>query len=142
MVGNFVAENFRIFSGPNMLTLHPFRKQPLNSCAFMSTFRPRNRTPSASGATAANRGIPSQLDLSARSKYALPGQTKSRRHTRATIRAAPGYPTIFVTAQYVDSFPRGIARIVCSIRSSIVPVLLNSVVDLLMPEHSEARCAN
>jgi len=64
------------------------------------------------------------------------GKPKPRRKTRATIRAAPGYPAILATPPYVETFPRGIARIACSIRSRIFPVCSVFFLTLFIPAHS------
>jgi len=93
-----------------------------HSHTFISTFRPRKRTPSAS-----NRNRCSIAE-SPRSLISPPapntrchGKLKPRRRIRATIRAAPGNPAAFATPPYVATFPRGIARIVRSILMSIFP---------------------
>ena len=88
----------------------------------MSTFLPRNRTPSASRRNRCSIAeSPVNLIAPPAPKTRCQGKPKPRRKTRATIRAAPGYPAVFATAPYVDTFPSGIARIARSIRNRIFP---------------------
>ena len=101
-----------------------FFSDRFHSCAFISTFRPRKRTPSASNRNRCSiaespRSLISPPAPSTRCQgnpYPLP-------KIRATNRADPGNPAIRAIPPYVETFPRGIARIVRSIRSRIMPVL-------------------
>jgi len=114
-----------------------FRRDAGYSWALRSTFRPRNRTPSASSRSRCSIAeSPVNLIAPPAPNTRCQGNPKPRRKTRATIRAAPGYPAIFATPPYVDTFPRGIARIARSIRSRIAPVCSVFFLALFIPEHS------
>lgn len=94
----------------------------LYSCAFMSTLRPRKRTPSASNRNRCSMALsPVSLMAPPAPRTRCQGNPNPRRNTRATSRAAPGKPAARATPPYVDTFPRGIARIARSMRRRIVP---------------------
>ena len=103
----------------------PFDSPGFHSQFFMSTRRPRNRTPSLSrrnrcSAAESPRNLISPPAPSTRCQ----GNPNPRCKMRATMRDRPGYPAAWATPPYVNTLPRGIARITCSMRSRMSPASL------------------
>lgn len=99
-----------------------FARPNFHSCALISTRRPRNRTPSASKRSLCSIAeSPVSLISPPAPNTRCQGNPKPRRRAAATRRAAPGNPAARATPPYVETFPRGIARTVCSIRRRIPP---------------------
>ena len=93
-----------------------------HSCAFISTRRPRKRTPSASSRSRCSIAeSPVSLIAPPAPSTRCQGSPNPRRRVAATCRAAPGNPAARATPPYVDTLPRGIARTACSIRRRIAP---------------------
>lgn len=93
-----------------------------HSCALRSTRRPRKRTPSASRRNRCSTAeSPRSLISPPAPSIRCHGNPNPRRKIAATCLAAPGYPAARAIPPYVDTFPRGIERIACSIRSRIAP---------------------
>jgi hypothetical protein len=93
-----------------------------HSCAFISTRRPRNRTPSASSRNRCSIAeSPVNLIAPPAPNTRCHGNPNPRRKIAATCRAAPGNPAARAIPPYVETFPRGIPRIARSIRRRIVP---------------------
>jgi len=108
-------------------------RRVFHSCAFISTLRPRNRTPSASNRRRCSMAeSPVSLIAPPDPSTRCQGSPNPRRNTRATIRAAPGYPAARATPPYVDTFPRGIPRITRSMRNTIIPGTTVFFFDFLM----------
>jgi hypothetical protein len=88
----------------------------------MSTRLPRNRTPSASSLSRCSTAeSPVNLIAPPAPSTRCHGNPNPRRKTAATCRAAPGSLAARAIPPYVDTFPRGIARTACSIRSRVAP---------------------
>jgi hypothetical protein len=99
-----------------------FARPNFHSCALISTRRPRNRTPSASRRSRCSIAeSPVSLIWPPAPNTRCQGNPNPRRKAAATRRAAPGNPAARATPPYVETFPGGIARTVCSIRRSITP---------------------
>ena len=96
----------------------------LYSHCFMSTRRPRKRTPSASNRSrCSTAGSPRSLISPPAPRTRCQGNPNPRRKTAATCRAAPGKPAARAIPPYVDTLPCGIVRIVCSMRKRATPGL-------------------
>ena len=91
----------------------------LNSCAFISTRRPRKRTPSACKRNRCSMAeSPRNLISPPEPSTRCQGNPNDPRSTRATCRASPGTPAARATAPYVETLPRGIFLIARRIRTS------------------------
>jgi hypothetical protein len=106
----------------NRRALWRFDNPGFHSQAFISTLRPRNRTPSDwSRSRCSAADSPRNLISPPAPRTRCQGKPNPRCNTRATIRASPGNPAAFATPPYVNTFPRGIARITRSMRRISVP---------------------
>jgi hypothetical protein len=86
----------------------------------MSTFLPRKRTPSASSRSRCSIAeSPRSLISPPAPSTRCQGNPYERCRTRATRRAAPAKPAARAMPPYVETLPRGMLRIVASIRIRI-----------------------
>ena len=106
-----MGRGFRRFASPGF-----------HSQVFISTRRPRNRTPSLSSRKRCSaRESPRNLISPPAPSTRCHGNPYPRCKRRATMRDLPGYPAALATPPYVSTFPRGMARITRSIRRRISP---------------------
>ena len=111
-----------------------------HSQAFMSTFRPRNRTPSACSRNRCSAAeSPRNLISPPAPSTRCQGNPNPRCKMRATKRDRPGYPAALATPPYVNTLPRGMARITCSIRTRNSPGSVFSLERFMLERSSRRR---
>ena len=92
--------------------VRPFDSPLFHSQFFMSTRRPRNRTPSLSSRNRCSAAeSPRNLISPPAPSTRCQGNPNPRCRMRATMRDRPGYPAALATPPYVNTFPCGISRI-------------------------------
>lgn len=95
----------------------------LYSQSFISTFLPRNRTPSLSSRKRCSKpSSPGREILPPEPITRCHGSPLTWRRTCATCRAQRGYPAAAAMPPYVLTLPRGIRRIMAAIATAILDI--------------------